>query len=323
MKYTKEFKVGLFAIIAIAGLYLGFYYLKGEDFFSDTRKYYVIYSNVGGLEISNPVKINGVIIGRVSRKKLIQGKIKEKKNEVVVELDLEGDIILGRGANATLESDFLGNISIDIEDGDLSDPINYGDTISGLLAKGIEDLLKESALPVANNLEVTIKKVNAILDNLTGNGDKINEMVDNYTKASYDIRVLINSSKKNLDSLTLHYKYVAQSLNQRLKDTKPLIRKYSELADSLKAVDVQTTLNKFSETLDHLSVTIDKLNNGTGTMSKLLNNDSLYVNLNKSLEDLDRMLIHMNEEPKHFFAPLGKSKKKIEKQRENEAKKEN
>lgn len=323
MKYTKEFKVGLFAIISIASLYIGFHYLKGENFFNDSHKYYVIYSNVGGLEVSNPVKINGVNVGKVSRKQLIQGMDKEKKNEVVVELDLNEGIILGDGAQATLESDFLGNISIALEDGDLSLPLNYGDTISGLLAKGIEDLLKESALPVANNLEVTIKKVNAILDNLTGNGEKINEMVDNYTKASYDIRILINSSKRNLDSITKHYNDVAKSLNQRLIDTKPLITKYGELADSLKSIEVQTTLNKLNATMDSLSVTIGKLNNGTGTMSKLLNNDSLYVNLNRSLEDLDKMLIHMNEEPKHFFAPLGKSKKQIEKQRAKEAKKGN
>ena len=320
MKYSKEFKVGLFAIIAIGALYIGFYYLKGEDFFSDTHKYYVKYSNIGGLEVSNPVKINGVNVGRVSDKKLIQGK---KENEVVVELDLEGNIILGKGATATLESDFLGNISIYLDNGDLSEPIAYGDTINGLLAKGIEDLLKESALPVANNLEVTIKKVNAILDNLTGNGDKINEMMDNYTKASYDIRRLINTSRTNLDSLTIHYNQVAKSLNQRLMDTKPLIKKYGQLADSLKSIEVQVTLNKLNATMDSLNITIGKLNNGTGTLGKLLNNDSLYVNLNQSLEDLDKMLIHMNEEPKHFFAPLGKSKKQIEKQRVKEARKSN
>lgn len=320
MKYTKEFKVGLFAIIAIAALYIGFHYLKGIDFFSDTNKYYVIYTNVGGLEVSNPVKINGVNVGRVSAKQLIQG---DEKNEVVVELDLEGAIILGDGAIATLESDFLGNISIALDDGDLVNPISFGDTISGQLAKGIEDLLKESAIPVANNLEATIKKVNIILDNLSGNGDKINEMVDNMKYASYDMRRIIRESRTHLNTLTKSYNELAITLNQTIKDTKPLISKYGELADSLKSVDVQTTLNKFNATLDSLNITISKLNNGTGTMGKLLNNDSLYVNLNRSLEDLDKMLIHMNEEPKHFFAPLGKSKKQIEKQREKEARKAN
>ena len=49
-----------------------------------------------------------------------------------------------------------------------------------------------------------------------------------------------------------------------------------------------------------------------GTLSLLLSDDSLYNNLNKTAYDLDKLLKHMNENPKHFFAPLGKSRKKIE-----------
>jgi phospholipid/cholesterol/gamma-HCH transport system substrate-binding protein len=40
--------------------------------------------------------------------------------------------------------------------------------------------------------------------------------------------------------------------------------------------------------------------------------DTLYVNLNKLLVSLDSLAKHFNENPKHFMAPLGKSKKKIE-----------
>jgi phospholipid/cholesterol/gamma-HCH transport system substrate-binding protein len=39
----------------------------------------------------------------------------------------------------------------------------------------------------------------------------------------------------------------------------------------------------------------------------------LYVNLNKLLISLDSLSKHFNENPKHFMAPLGKSRKKIEK----------
>jgi len=42
-----------------------------------------------------------------------------------------------------------------------------------------------------------------------------------------------------------------------------------------------------------------------------LKEDSLYNNLNKTVIDLDKLLSHINENPKHFFAPLGKNSKKI------------
>ena len=57
----------------------------------------------------------------------------------------------------------------------------------------------------------------------------------------------------------------------------------------------------------------DDIDNGEGTLSKLLKEDSLYNNLNKTAYDLDKLLNHINENPKHFFAPFGKSSKKIKK----------
>ena len=57
----------------------------------------------------------------------------------------------------------------------------------------------------------------------------------------------------------------------------------------------------------------DDLESGEGgTLSLLLSDDSLYNNLNQTAYDLDKLLQHINENPKHFFAPLGKSRKKIE-----------
>lgn len=314
MKYSQEFKVGLFGLIAIVGLYMGFHYLKGQDFFSSTNKYYVIYANVGGLKVSNPININGVTVGKVSDKQLIQGDI----NQVIVELDMNDYIILGEGAQAVLESDFLGSISITIDNGRLDRPIEPNDTISGILHKGIEDLLKESALPVANNLEATIKKVNLILDNLTGNGDKINEITENMRISTVQMKRLMIESRGNFKELSSNYNKLAITLHATVKSTQPVLKKYGELADSLKSVDMKTTLLKLNIVMDSMGVMINNMNHGSGTMTKLLKNDSLYNNLNKSLENLDKLLIHMNENPKHFFAPLGKSKKYIERKKAKE-----
>jgi phospholipid/cholesterol/gamma-HCH transport system substrate-binding protein len=297
---------------------MSFHFLKGQDFFSTTNKYYVIYANVGGLEVSNPININGVTVGKVSDKQLIQGDI----NQVIVELDMYDNIILGKGAHAVLESDFLGSISISIDNGELNSPIEPNDTIDGVLHKGIEDLLKESALPVANNLEATIKKVNVILDNLTGNGDKINDMMENMRITSIHMKRLMIDSRTNINALSTNYNKLAISLNETVKATQPVLKKYGELADSLKLVDMKTTLLKFNTVIDSVGVLIGNMNNGPGTLTKLLKNDSLYNNLNNSLEDLDKLLIHMNENPKHFFAPLGKSKKYIEKKKAKEATKD-
>ena len=95
---SKEFKVGLIALVTGALLYYGFNYLKGVDFFSPTNKYYVIYETVDGLNRSNPVIINGLTVGRVSRIRLLQNG----ENLIMVELDIDETIILGDSTVASL-----------------------------------------------------------------------------------------------------------------------------------------------------------------------------------------------------------------------------
>ncbi|HNP96920.1 MAG TPA: hypothetical protein PKJ63_14870, partial [Cyclobacteriaceae bacterium] len=72
------------------------------------------------------------------------------------------------------------------------------------------------------------------------------------------------------------------------------------------------------ETLGNLNSTLSKLSSGDNTVSKLMTDDSLYVNLNKLLLNLDTLANHFDSNPKHFLAPLGKSKKRIERDRRKE-----
>ena len=78
MKLSKEFKVGLFMVVAITLLYFGFNFLKGIDFFSSSKKYYAVYENVDKLTESNQVFLNGLAVGRVSH---IQ--IEQRRNRVL------------------------------------------------------------------------------------------------------------------------------------------------------------------------------------------------------------------------------------------------
>ena len=57
---SKEFKVGVIALIAGIILYVGFNFLKGIELFSNTNKFYVVYDRVNGLQVSNPVMLNGL-----------------------------------------------------------------------------------------------------------------------------------------------------------------------------------------------------------------------------------------------------------------------
>ena len=74
--------------ITIVMLYMGFYFLKGNDFFSTKTKYYAIYDNIDQLAAGNPVLVNGYAVGQVSRIKILQSK----QNRVLVELNIDSGV---------------------------------------------------------------------------------------------------------------------------------------------------------------------------------------------------------------------------------------
>jgi len=311
---NKEFKVGVFVTAALVLLYFGFNFLKGIDFFSTTNKYYVVYDNIDQLAVSNPVLINGFAVGRVSRISIMQ----RKQNKVLVELMIDSDIQVGDSTKAILNSDFLGGKSILLSIGKITKPLNPKDTLLAEVAKGMLDVLSETATPVADNLQTTLRKFNIILDNLTKNSQQLDAIfVKLQTTPDLINKTLITTNGK-VEDLSISFKSVADNLNGTLTELKPTIANFKILSDSLKTLQLNETVSTAKVTLTKLNETLDKIGKGDNTMNKLLTEDSLYVNLNKLLMSLDTLAKHFDDNPKHFMAPLGKSKKKVERDRRKE-----
>jgi phospholipid/cholesterol/gamma-HCH transport system substrate-binding protein len=314
---SKEVKVGLFMVVSLVLLYVGFNYLKGIDFFSSTKKYYAVYSNVDKLMPSNQVYINGYAVGRVS-----DIRFEQQMNQVVVEMELDSDIILGDSTIAILNGDILGTKFIQLNVGNIRKPLQPKDTLRSEIAKGLADFLAETAAPVTDNLQTTLRKLNTILDNLAKNSEKLDEIF-NDLKATPKLlnKTLVNTNNK-IDTLTTNLSLVTRNVNGILAELRPTIGNFKTFSDSLKSVELNATLTKAQVSLTKLNETLSRLNKGDNTMSKLMTEDTLYVNLNKLLLSLDSLATHFNENPKHFMAPLGKSHDKIQRDLEKQRKEE-
>lgn len=311
---NKEFKVGLFVALSLVLLYFGFNFLKGIDFFSTTNKYYVVYENIDQLAVSNPVLINGFAVGRVSRIAILQNK----QNKVLVELMIDSDIQLGDSTKAILNSDFLGSKSILLSIGKINKPLQPKDTLIAEVAKGMLDVLSETATPVADNLQTTLRKFNTILDNLTKNSARLDSMFLTLQETPHLLNATLVNANGKVDELSVNFKLVTDNLNGSLQELKPTLANFRQLSDSLKRMELNQTITAAKQTLTKLNSTLDKLGSGNSTMGKLLTEDSLYVNLNKLILSMDTLARHFDDNPKHFMAPLGKSKKKIDRDRKQE-----
>src|SRR5471030_1971648 len=107
MKITNETKIGALTAIAIAMLILGYSFLRGDDLFSGTNKFYAVYSSVDGLTVSKPVLVNGFQIGRISKMKLLND------GHTIVEFSVERQYKVPSNTFAKLVStDLLGTKAI-------------------------------------------------------------------------------------------------------------------------------------------------------------------------------------------------------------------
>jgi len=247
--------------------------------------------------------LNGYAVGRVSK---IQ--IQQRLDRVLVDLDIDSDIVLTDSSVALLNGKILGGRFIQLIEGDGGRILKAKDTIRSDVAKGIMDF----AEPVAANLQVTLRNLNTILEGLARNTNRIDTMFLRLQNTPAILNKTLSAANSNIDGLSESFQSVAGNLNGTLEELKPTLSNFRTLSDSLKMMQLNGTVNKAQQSLGKLNETLARLNTGDNTMSKLMTEDSLYVNLNQLLNSIDSLARHFNSNPKHFMAPLGKSQRRIE-----------
>ncbi len=312
MKITKEFKIGLFSIVCLTLLYLGFNYLKGQDFFSSSNKYYAIYSNIDGLTISNSIYINGLSVGRVSDITFLQNR----ENRILVEIDIHENVRLDEATVATLISEgFLGGKAIKLEiQEEIKNPVHTGDTLQSALDIGIIESLTKKTLPIADDLGTTISMLNSILENFQGTELEVNEAVIELRKTIIAYRMLATMNQREFNSMMANLSSMAMNLDSASKELKPLLANANTLMDSLNALHMNEVMQTAHSAFQKLDTLLANLNEGEGTAGKLLQDDSLYYYLTRTADDLDKLLVDFKENPSRYvqvsvFGKKDKSKK--------------
>jgi len=154
LKISNETKIGALTAIAIAILILGYSYLRGNDVFSGSNKYYAVYRSVDGLTVSKPVLVNGFQIGRVSHMDLHQD------GRTTVEFKVDKKYKVPSNSLAKLVStDLLGGKAIVFEYGNSNVYAEDSDT----LRADIQGSLAESLQPIQAKAEKLISKMDSSL----------------------------------------------------------------------------------------------------------------------------------------------------------------
>lgn len=313
MKRGKEIKIAILAIVAMVTFYLGFNYLKGINFFDPVNEYYTVYKNIDGLTVSNPVLLSGLPVGRVSEIEILQ----DQNDIIKVYFELRDDITLGEQSVALLSTDLLGTQTIVIQRNEVKNKLATGSEIKGEIKMPLTEQIQEQAYPVLQTLDSVSKHLNGILENVDNNKNVINDILEDVRVTTHSLSK-ISEKQATINALIDDFKIISGELADKKTGLSALLTKANGVADSLNALEIGRVVHRLDTTLTNVNSLLASMQDGEGTVDKLINNDSLYNNLNKTLESLDGLLIDFQESPKRYvhFSVFGKKDKEDKEDKE-------
>lgn len=315
---SKEIKVALLAIVALVALAVGFNFLRGSNLLSSNKTYYAVYPDVEGLNIGAPVILNGIKVGQVKDLQLQP----DKGNVVRAALELDKGLTVGDSTVASLGGSLLGSKTITLTLRPNTRTFAGGEELKTESSSGIAGLataLQARALPVLSSLDSTLVRVNGFLTKDAQTN--IQGTLLGARGSTEALQKLIESNQRNINQITRNLAQMSSALNQTTTKLDRVVVNFSQLSDSLKDAPVGSAVRRLNTTLGEAQTAVASLNesmNGTkGSLGKLLNDDSLYTNINKSAASANSLIVDLQANPKdyvHFslFGGGGKKKKKTE-----------
>ncbi len=308
MKISNEAKVGILAVVAILVLVLGFNFLKGKSLFSKTPTIYAVFANLGGLEKSNQVKINGLAVGTVYN---FAPKDKEVSS-IIVEIHLTRDINIPLNSIAFIDASLVGASHITIEKGDVNEYLKSGDTISTKIEGGIIGDLKTQLTPTLTRINQTldslrraISGIGAIFDPATNSN--VQTLVARMAISSAHLQELLNAqtgalakSLNNLNSVTGNLAKNNETISSSLRNVEVTTTKLANAPIEETLQDLQSTINEFKGTATELKNTITQLNSKDGSLGLLMNDRKLYDQINKVALSAEILVDDIRLHPKRY-----------------------
>ncbi len=299
MKITKEAKIGILTVSALATVYLGLNFLKGQQLTS-ANTYCVVYENSGGLKSGSRVFVNGLAVGAVKKIEILP----EEQYSSRITFTTQRNIILTEASKAKLVNvGLLGGKAIEllIRPGQ---PLKNYATVSSVVEPGIGETLTETAIPVFNDAKEISLLANKFLANLAENTGKINAIFTNLEEVTQRLKQTIAANEIGINALNKNLGEVANALSHRKEGIRPLLTQLNHLAHGIQGAD-----QKVNNILDQVEQLIDKTNTGKNSLSKLVSDDTLYKNLNQTLVDLDQLLLDLQAHPWRYvnFSLIGNS----------------
>jgi phospholipid/cholesterol/gamma-HCH transport system substrate-binding protein len=305
MKISNETKIGILTALSITILILGYSYLRGNDVFSGSNKFYAVYKSVEGLSVSKPVLVNGFQIGRVSKMQL------QSDGHTIVEFKIDPQYNVPNNTLAKLVStDLLGTKAIVFEMGNSKTFADDQDTlkadVQGSLAESLQPIQKKAEQLIAK-MDSSLTSINKIMNpdfqkNIDRSFLSIANSLQTLEGTTKKIDDLVGSQSTHINGILTNAETVSDNLKTSTSHLNSIAGNFETFSNDLSHSNIKETLDNANKAVADLQSAINKVNDGHGSLSLLLNDDKLYKNLNEASGNLNSLFIDLKAHPKRYVS---------------------
>tara|TARA_A100001011_G_scaffold336521_1_gene366112 strand:+ start:104 stop:1051 length:948 start_codon:yes stop_codon:yes gene_type:complete len=303
---SKETKTAIFAIAGFALFFIGFNYLKSNDVFVRDNIFYAVYDNAEGLVPGTAVTIQGFQVGTIDEVSLLPDN-----QQIVVRFRVETKYEFSKSSTAKIyEAGLLGGKSLAVDPSfDGADRAISGDTLQGLIAPGLSELVNDKLTPLQEKIESMITHADSVLIAVN-------------TVLNTDAQLQLQSSIANLNTSISNFRSISETIDNSLAEDGALnqtINNLAELTDDLSVVssilkeaNLGVTFDDLGSAVSNLSQILDRIEKGEGSLGQLVTKDDLHQSLEQTNKQIQLLLEDMRLNPKRYvhFSLFGKKQVK-------------
>ena len=306
---SRELKAGLVVLIAGLVLYFGISYLKNSNLFKEGITLYSVYDKVEGIMGSQPVTINGLAVGRIEDIYFHP----DQSGRVVVAMTINSDYPITVTTLAQIKSsDLLGAKEISLEIGPGSVLVEDGDTLRSAIEESLGDAINKEVLPVKIKTEKLIASLDTAIQILTGflkggvendfrsSFSNVNQSLIHLNEITTELSTYMVENRESLGRATQNFERLSKSLADNRDELERVFENVANISDSLGKANVGQTMLALERTSKNLDIVTGRMANGEGTLGKLSAQDSLYNQIDKTVQSLDRLLLDLRYHPERY-----------------------
>ena len=309
MKRYRNILIGLTFVLALALVIWGFNFLKGKNIFVNQTFFYAKYEEVSGLEVANPVLINGYRVGQVNKLYFDPNM----SGDIIVVIMIEKPFPVPKDSYARIISaDIMGSKAVDLDLGKSIDLASSGDTLGTSLEASLKDEVNAQVQPIkmkAENLLLSIDSLvvaiqtvfnESAVENLTSSFNDIRRTFANLQSTTSNIDTLVDQEGNRISSILENIDSLSYTLKENRANISAIIKNFEVVSDSLAHADIPGTFIRANNSLDKLDLILAQINSGEGSLGLLLHNDTLYMEIEKSAQQLNLLLEDIRLNPKRY-----------------------